>query len=77
MWITIVIMTVLLLSLIGMWQSNTDRLTDHDLYGMDAAEYERIQMGYTEDEYESWLNDVDPERKFTDWIHPNKKKNNE
>lgn len=27
------------------WNSNTDKLTDYDLYGMDAEEYLKKQVG--------------------------------
>lgn len=30
---------------IGMWNSNTDKMTDYDLYGMDAEEYLKKQVG--------------------------------
>lgn len=30
---------VLTLAFVGMWKSNTDKLTDYDLYGMDGEEY--------------------------------------
>jgi hypothetical protein len=35
----ILILIILCLAFIGMWRSNTDKLTDDDLYGMDADEY--------------------------------------
>ena len=42
-WIGIIIGLIILFSLVlafvGMWNSNTDKLTDYDLYGMDAEEY--------------------------------------
>ena len=48
-WIAITIVLIILLALIlafiGMWNSNTDKLTDYDLYGMDADEYLKKQVG--------------------------------
>jgi len=43
--IALIILIALLLALVGMWKSNTDRLTDYDLYGMDAEEYLKKQVG--------------------------------
>jgi hypothetical protein len=43
--IPILILTVLLLAFVGMWRSNTDKMTDYDLYGMDADEYLKKQVG--------------------------------
>ena len=37
--IALMILFALILVFIGMWNSNTDKLTDYDLYGMDADEY--------------------------------------
>mgnify|MGYP003119672754 CR=1 FL=1 len=37
--ITLLVLIVLLLAWVGMWKSNSDKLTDYDLYGMDADEY--------------------------------------
>lgn len=43
--IPILIFIVLVITWIGMWKSNTDKLTDYDLYGMDSEEYLKKQMG--------------------------------
>ena len=40
----LIILLTLILALIGMWNSNTDRMTDYDLYGMDAEEYLKKQV---------------------------------
>lgn len=42
--ITSIILLALILAFIGMWNSNTDKLTDYDLYGMDADEYLKKQI---------------------------------
>ena len=48
-WIGITIALIILLALIlafaGMWNSNADKLTDYDLYGMDADAYLKKQVG--------------------------------
>jgi hypothetical protein len=41
----ILILIILCLAFIGMWRSNTDKLTDYNLYGMDAEEYLKKQVG--------------------------------
>ena len=51
--ITILIFIFLVLAWVGMWKSNSDRLTDYDLYGMDAEEYTKQQMG--EEEYNKYF----------------------
>ena len=43
--IALIILIVLLLAWIGMWKSNTDKMTDYDLYRMDADEYLKKQVG--------------------------------
>ena len=43
--ILIALLLALLLAMIGMWNSNTDKMTDYDLYGMDADEYLKKQVG--------------------------------
>ena len=43
--ITLVISLALTLAWVGMWTSNTDKLTDYDLYGMDSDEYLKKQLG--------------------------------
>jgi hypothetical protein len=43
--IPILILIVLLLSFVGMWRSNTDKITDYDLYRMEADEYLKKQVG--------------------------------
>ena len=48
----ILILSILVLALIGAWRSNTDKLTDQDLYGMDADEYLKKQVG--EDYYNKY-----------------------
>ena len=50
-----VIFVVLIGAWIGMWNSNTDKMTDHQLYGMDADEYTKKMMG--EEEYNKYFND--------------------
>lgn len=45
MTIALIILLVLILAFFGMWRSNTDKLTDYDLYGMDADEYLKKQVG--------------------------------
>lgn len=37
----------------GMWTSNSDRMTDQQLYGMDADEYEKKMMG--EENYRKYI----------------------
>lgn len=36
---------VLIGAWIGMWNSNTDKMTDYELYGMDAEDYLKEQVG--------------------------------
>ena len=43
--IALIILLALILAFVGMWNSNTDKLTDYDLYGMDADEYLKKQVG--------------------------------
>ena len=43
--VALTILLALILAFIGMWRSNTDKLTDYDLYGMDADEYLKKQVG--------------------------------
>lgn len=50
--ITIGILLLLVGAWIGMWRSNTDKLTDYHLYGMDAEEWLKQQMG--EEEYNKY-----------------------
>ena len=45
MTIASIILLVLIIAFIGMWNSKTDKLTDYDLYGMDADEYLKKQVG--------------------------------
>ena len=44
-WIALIILVVFILAFIGMWNSDTDKMSDHDLYGMDADEYLKKQVG--------------------------------
>lgn len=50
MTIALIILTALILALVGMWNSNTDKMTDYELYGMDADEYLKEQAGNDLDE---------------------------
>jgi hypothetical protein len=43
--IALLILLALILGFIGMWNSDIDKLTDYDLYGMDADEYLKKQVG--------------------------------
>jgi hypothetical protein len=43
--ISLIMLTALILAFVGMWNSNTDKMTDYDLYGMDADEYLKKQVG--------------------------------
>lgn len=43
--IALIILFVLILAFVGMWNSNTDKLTDYNLYGMDDDEYLKKQVG--------------------------------
>jgi len=43
--IALIILLALILAFVGMWNNNTDKLTDYDLYGMDADEYLKEQVG--------------------------------
>lgn len=43
--IALIILLALILAFVGMWNSNTNKLTDYDLYGMDADEYLKKQVG--------------------------------
>jgi hypothetical protein len=43
--IAIIILLALLLACIGIWNSNTDAPIDYDLYGMDAEEYLKKEVG--------------------------------
>jgi len=43
--IAIIILLALLLACIGIWNINTDTSIDYDLYGMDAEEYLKKQVG--------------------------------
>jgi hypothetical protein len=43
--IALIILLALILAFVGMCNSNTDKLTDYDLYGMDAEEYLKKQVG--------------------------------
>jgi len=45
MTIALIILLALILAFIGMWRSNSDKLTDQDIYGMDADEYLKKQVG--------------------------------
>tara|TARA_R110000772_G_scaffold255252_1_gene371323 strand:- start:485 stop:709 length:225 start_codon:yes stop_codon:yes gene_type:complete len=51
--IAYIICSIIILALggawIGMWLSNSDPMTDHQLYGMDGEEYTKKMMG--EEEY--------------------------
>ena len=46
--VVLTILLALILAFIGMWRSNNDKLTDYDLYAMDADEYLKKQV---EEEY--------------------------
>ena len=50
--VSLIVLLVLILAFIGMWKSNTDPLTDHELYGMDSEEYLKKQVG--EDYYNKY-----------------------
>lgn len=41
----LIILLFLLLAFVGMWNSNSGKLTDQDLYGMGAEEYLKKQVG--------------------------------
>ena len=43
--IAIIILLALLIACIGIWNINTDTSIDYDLYGMDAEEYLKKQVG--------------------------------
>jgi hypothetical protein len=43
--IAIIILLALLIACIGIWNINTDTPIDYDLYGMDAEEYLKKQVG--------------------------------
>ena len=43
--IALIILLALILAFVGMWNSNTNKLTDYDLYRMDADEYLKKQVG--------------------------------
>ena len=43
--IALIILLALILAFVGMWNSNTNKFTDYDLYGMDADEYLKKQVG--------------------------------
>jgi hypothetical protein len=43
--IAIIILLALLIACIGIWNSNTDTSIDYDLYGMDAEEYLKKEVG--------------------------------
>jgi hypothetical protein len=43
--IAIIILLALLIACIGIWNSNTDTPIDYDLYGMDAEEYLKKEVG--------------------------------
>jgi hypothetical protein len=42
--ITAITLLVLILAFVGMWKSNTDRLSDYNLYGMDGEDYFKKQL---------------------------------
>ena len=46
------ILIILCASVVGAWRSNTDKLTDHDLYGMSSEDYLKKQVG--EDYYNKY-----------------------
>jgi hypothetical protein len=43
--IAIIILLALLIACIGIWNINTDTPIDYDLYGMDAEEYLKKEVG--------------------------------
>jgi hypothetical protein len=43
--IAIIILLALLIACIGIWNINTDTSIDYDLYGMDAEEYLKKEVG--------------------------------
>jgi hypothetical protein len=43
--LTILIITILCFAFFGICKSNTDELSDYDLYGMDSDEYLKNQVG--------------------------------
>lgn len=45
MTIVLIILLALIIAFIGMWKNNTGKLTDYDLYGMDADGYLKKQVG--------------------------------
>jgi hypothetical protein len=51
----IIIFLLMVLTVAGAWLSNSDPMTDYDLYGMDAEEYLKEQAG--EEFYNEHLKD--------------------
>ena len=57
----LLIFIILIFSWIGMWNCDSKRPTDYELYGMDADEYEKKMMG--EKDYEQMLKDYEGNEK--------------
>lgn len=68
MLLPLLVLIVLLLAWVGMWKSNSDKLTDYDLYGMDAEEYLKKQITMIYKAYDN---------KAEEWIYSNHVKTEE